>query len=90
MKTNVVRALENLLFPNHALRPELDALMMAKPDSTQVSHWSNASDERLLAARCRSAFMTGDSETIWAHSTGLVDRRTIKQAAATHRPADSE
>jgi hypothetical protein len=90
MKTNVVRALENLLFPNHALRPELDALMMAKPDSTQVSNWSNASDERLLAARCRSAFMTGDSETIWAHSTGLVDRRTIKQAAATHRPADSE
>jgi hypothetical protein len=30
MKTNVVRALENLLFPNHALRPELDALMIAK------------------------------------------------------------
>jgi len=23
-----------------------------------------------------SAFMTGDSETIWAHSTGLVDGRT--------------
>jgi hypothetical protein len=30
MKTNVVRVLENLLFPNHALRSELDALMIAK------------------------------------------------------------
>jgi hypothetical protein len=30
MKTNVVRVLENLLFPNDALRPELDALMIAK------------------------------------------------------------
>ena len=30
MKTNVVRVLENLLFPNHALRPELDALKIAK------------------------------------------------------------
>jgi hypothetical protein len=76
MKTDVVRVRENFLFPNHALRPELDALMMAKPDSTPVSDWSNASNERLLAARCRSAFMTGDSETIWAHYTGLVDRRT--------------
>jgi len=76
MKTNFVRVLENLLFPNHALRPKLDALMMAKPNSTPVSDWSNASHERLLAARCASAFMTGDSETIWAHSTGLVDRRT--------------
>jgi hypothetical protein len=90
MKTNVVRVLENLAFPNHALRPEFDALMIAKPDSTPVSDWSNASNERFLAARCASAFMTDDSETIWAHYTGLVDRRTIKQAAATHRPADSE
>ena len=68
--------LENLLFPNHALRPELDSPMTAKPDSTPVSNWSNASNERLLAARCPSAFMTGDGETIWAHYTGLVDRRT--------------
>jgi len=68
--------LENLLFPNHALRRELDALMMAKPDSTPVSDWSNASNERLWAARCASAFMTGDGETIWANDTGLVDRRT--------------
>jgi len=30
MKTNVVRVLENFLFPNDALRPELDALMIAK------------------------------------------------------------
>jgi hypothetical protein len=30
MKTNVVRLLENFRFPNDALRPELDALMMAK------------------------------------------------------------
>jgi hypothetical protein len=75
-KTNVVRVRENLLFPNHALRLELDALMIAKPDSTPVGDWSNASNERLLAARCPSAFMTGDSETIWAHYTGLVDRRT--------------
>jgi len=30
MKTNFVRVLENLPFPNHALRPKLDALMMAK------------------------------------------------------------
>jgi hypothetical protein len=62
MKTNFVRVLENLPFPNHALRPKLDALMMAKPESTLVSDWSNASNQRLLAARCRSAFMTGDGE----------------------------
>ena len=30
MKTNVVRVLENLAFPNHALRPELNAPMIAK------------------------------------------------------------
>jgi hypothetical protein len=30
MKTNFVRVRENFLFPNHALRPELDALMIAK------------------------------------------------------------
>jgi hypothetical protein len=30
MKTNFLRVLENLPFPNHALRPKLDALMMAK------------------------------------------------------------
>jgi hypothetical protein len=30
MKTNFVRLLESFLFPDDALRPELDALMMAK------------------------------------------------------------
>ena len=30
MKTNFVRVRESVLFPNHALRPELDALMIAK------------------------------------------------------------
>ena len=30
MKTNVVRLLENFRFPNDALRPELDALKIAK------------------------------------------------------------
>jgi hypothetical protein len=30
MKTNFVRALENFLFPNHALRRQLDAAMIAK------------------------------------------------------------
>jgi hypothetical protein len=30
MKTNFVRLLENVPFPNDALRPELEALMMAK------------------------------------------------------------
>ena len=29
MKTNFVGVLENFLFPNHALRPELDALKIA-------------------------------------------------------------
>ena len=30
MKTNVVRLLENFRFPNDALRPQLDALKVAK------------------------------------------------------------
>ena len=30
MKTNFVRLLENFRFPNDALRPQLDALMMVK------------------------------------------------------------
>src|SRR6266850_4853830 len=55
MKTNVVRLLENFRFPNDALRPQLDALMMVKARQHAGCRLQERKQRQLLAVRCRSA-----------------------------------
>jgi hypothetical protein len=86
-ETNVVRLLENFLFPNEALRPELDALMMAKARQDAAGDCRNASHDRFCRPDDDLPFVADDGETMLAHDTGPVEQ-TDKQQCCSNSSTD--
>ena len=87
MKTNVVRLLENFRFPNDALRPQLDALKVAKATQHAAGDCRNASNDGFWRPDDDLPFVADDGETMLAHDTGPVEQ-TDKQQCCSNSSTD--